>query len=489
MRARAPGSRWRTTAGTGSETSWAYVITDTTTDPDNPHKYVAFDDASVTSLAVDDPVLYYDCPLDYTAQCGFDVLAHASEPYVSRLNFPPSLGNALYAIKLTSENLRAAVWNGQDLPGREGMMYAQYIAAQAFNSGGLGIIHSISHAVSAFYDLHHGLNNAVALPRVWAFNMPVAYQRFADIAYQMGVDTHGMTAVQAAEAALAAAIRLLRDVGIPEKFTDVTQDSYSKNRLGKGPTKFYENAKTITGDRLGVLVVLRRSLAEAVLGVAVLGHIGELLRDAHVPQQPDGRGQCRLGGLHGGHAVRVQAHHVGDVGEPLVGHRHVERPHPRQRDGVVQPVVSVVEGADRVRDRVDDAKPAGVERLRGDVLGVHHALAAGQVLAVPHRRAEVLRGQLDGVQRVAQRRREVQPGHVRLGSVREHIEAALGGVVKRAVVVQHRVVDSQAGHAGVIERHVLVRLIRVSSGVGDDIGPGGLRTGARRRGDGDVRRI
>jgi len=147
-----------TTAGTGSETSWAYVITDTTTDPDRPHKYVAFDDASVTSLAIDDPVLYYDCPIDYTAQCGFDVLAHASEPYVSRLNFEPSLGNALHAIKLTARNLREATWNGQDLPGREGMMYAQYIAAQAFNSGGLGIIHSISHAVSAFYDTHHGLN-------------------------------------------------------------------------------------------------------------------------------------------------------------------------------------------------------------------------------------------------------------------------------------------------------------------------------------------
>src|SRR3712207_7737581 len=86
-----------------------------------------------------------------SAQCGFDVLAHASEPYVSRLNFQPSLGNALHAIKLTSQHLRQAVWNGQDLGGRQGMMYAQYIAAQAFNSGGLGIIHSISHAVSAFY--------------------------------------------------------------------------------------------------------------------------------------------------------------------------------------------------------------------------------------------------------------------------------------------------------------------------------------------------
>ena len=66
--------------------------------------------------------------------------------------------------------------------------------------------------------------------------MPVAYKRFADIASQMGVDTHGMTDVQAAEAALAAAIRLLRDVGIPERFVDVAQDSLLKNRLGIGPT-------------------------------------------------------------------------------------------------------------------------------------------------------------------------------------------------------------------------------------------------------------
>ena len=56
----------------------------------------------VATLAIDDPVLYYSCPIDYTAQCGFDVLAHASEPYVSRLNFQPSLGNALHAIKLTA---------------------------------------------------------------------------------------------------------------------------------------------------------------------------------------------------------------------------------------------------------------------------------------------------------------------------------------------------------------------------------------------------
>jgi methanol:N,N-dimethyl-4-nitrosoaniline oxidoreductase len=252
-----------TTAGTGSETSWAYVITDTTTDPKNPHKYVAFDDAAIASLAIDDPTVYYTCPVDYTAQCGFDVLAHASEPYVSRLNFEPSLGNAIRAIKLTAENLRQATWNGSDLGGREGMMYAQYIAAQAFNSGGLGIIHSTSHAISAFYDTHHGLNNAIALPRVWAFNLPTHYKRFAEIAEAMGVDTHGMTDVQGAEAALAAGIRLLRDVGIPERFVDVTSDSYSKNRLGKGPTEYYKNAPVIKGDKADVDRITNHVLGDA----------------------------------------------------------------------------------------------------------------------------------------------------------------------------------------------------------------------------------
>ncbi len=220
-----------TTAGTGSETSWAYVITDTS-DRDNPHKYVAFDDRSIATLAICDPVLYYELPQDYTAFCGFDVLAHASEPYVSRLDFAPSLGSALKAIELTARWLREAVAEPTNYEARTGMMYAQYIAAQAFNSGGLGIVHSMSHALSAFYDSHHGLNNAIALPRVWEFNLPARYERFADIAVAMGVETRGMTKVQASEAALEAAIRLLKDVNIPENFTSVKD--YTKNRMDTG---------------------------------------------------------------------------------------------------------------------------------------------------------------------------------------------------------------------------------------------------------------
>ena len=253
-----------TTAGTGSETSWAYVITDTTTDPDNPHKYVAFDDASVADAGDRRPGAVLQLP----GRLHRAVRLRRARARLRALRLPAELPavTGQRAVRDQADRRRTCArrcGTAQDLPGREGMMYAQYIAAQAFNSGGLGIIHSISHAISAFYDLHHGLNNAIALPRVWAFNMPVAYKRFADIAGQMGVDTHGMTDVQAAEAALAAAIRLLRDVGIPERFVDVTQDSYSKNRLGMGPTKFYENAKVVKGDADDVDRITNHVLGDA----------------------------------------------------------------------------------------------------------------------------------------------------------------------------------------------------------------------------------
>ncbi|CAM01686.1 methanol dehydrogenase (acceptor) apoprotein [Saccharopolyspora erythraea NRRL 2338] len=247
-----------TTAGTGSETSWAYVITDTS-DMDQPHKWVGFDESTICSLAIDDPVLYYDCPQHFTAFCGFDVLAHGSEPYVARLDFPPSLGNALYSIELVAKHLREAVFEPRNLEARSGMMHAQYIAAQAFNSGGLGIVHSISHAVSAFFDSHHGLNNAIALPRVWEYNLPSRYERYARIATAMGVDTSGMTTVQAADAAVDAAIRLSKDVGIPDNFGQVNKDSYDKNRMDTG--KYSGRGPSIPGDDATV-----RKISEHIQG-------------------------------------------------------------------------------------------------------------------------------------------------------------------------------------------------------------------------------
>lgn len=248
-----------TTAGTGSETSWAYVITDMTSE-NAPHKYVGFDESCPVTLAINDPVLFFSMPQDLTAYCGFDVLAHASEPYVSRINFMPSLGSALKTIELVAENLRQTVFEPLNYEARYNMMMAQYIAAQAFSSGGLGIIHSISHAVSAYYDSHHGLNNAIALPRVWEFNLPANYKRYRDIARAMGENVDGLTDVSAAERALEAAIRLSKDVGIPANFTSV--GTYTKSRMNMGKYAEWGGAK-IRGDQADIERIAKHVLGDA----------------------------------------------------------------------------------------------------------------------------------------------------------------------------------------------------------------------------------
>ncbi len=218
-----------TTAGTGSETSFAFVITDTTSGPEN-HKFASFAHEVAPSMAIDDPVLFMTMPADLTAYCGFDVLAHASGAYVSTLEMYPSFGPALQAIELVFEHLPTVVGNGYDAHAREQMMYAQYIAGQAFNSAGLDAVHSISHAVSASFDTHHGMGNGIALPRVWEHNLSANYRKYARMAAAMGVDTRNMTDVQAADAALETATRLADDVGIPRNFTDLPD--YSKSRVG-----------------------------------------------------------------------------------------------------------------------------------------------------------------------------------------------------------------------------------------------------------------
>ncbi|MDS4042082.1 MAG: NDMA-dependent methanol dehydrogenase [Candidatus Competibacter sp.] len=235
-----------TTAGTGSETSWAYVITDTTSEK-APYKWLGFDDNCPVTLGINDPVLFYSMPQDLTAFCGFDVLAHASEPYVSRIDFLPSLGSALKVIEVVAQNLRRTVMEPLNYEARYNMMFASYMAAQSFNSGGLGIIHAMSHAVSAFYDTHHGLNNAIALPRVWEFNMPTNYKRFRDIARAMGENVDGLTDVTAAERALEAAIRLSKDVGVPANFTSTPP--YTKSRLGLGKYAEWGGPKIIGDER------------------------------------------------------------------------------------------------------------------------------------------------------------------------------------------------------------------------------------------------
>jgi methanol:N,N-dimethyl-4-nitrosoaniline oxidoreductase len=117
----------------------------------------------------------------------------------------------------------------------------------------------MSHAVSAFYDSHHGLNNAIALPRVWEYNLPSRFERYAEIAALMGVDTSKMTKVQAADAAVEEAIRLSKDLGIPDNFGQLSVNSYDKNRMNTGK---YEGR----GDKMDTSDKQIKAVAEHMMG-------------------------------------------------------------------------------------------------------------------------------------------------------------------------------------------------------------------------------
>lgn len=234
-----------TTAGTGSETTRMAVITDTTSD-DAPRKWVIRSHAIVPTLAINDPLLHCTVPPDLTAFCGYDALAHASETCFSPRANPHSRSLGGEAIRLVARNLREATANPNNYPARVALMWAQYLAAMAFMSGSLGIVHGISHAVSGLYDTHHGLNCGIILPRAWADAAAAAPTVLADIAAWMGEDTTGLSPAQAADRAVEAMVRLLRDLETPENLVSIA--TYTKSRMGLGPYAAWGGPRVKGGD-------------------------------------------------------------------------------------------------------------------------------------------------------------------------------------------------------------------------------------------------
>ncbi|MGR1198363.1 L-threonine dehydrogenase [Aeromonas hydrophila] len=200
-----------TTAGTASEMTRFCIITD-----EARHVKMAIVDKHVTPLmSVNDPELMLAKPAGLTAATGMDALTHAIEAYVSTIATPVTDASAIMAIQLIAKNLRTAVNQGDDLHAREQMAYAQFLAGMAFNNASLGYVHAMAHQLGGFYDLPHGVCNAVLLPHVQAYNAQVCAARLKDVARHMGVDVSAMNDEQGAAAAIAAIQQLARDVKIP----------------------------------------------------------------------------------------------------------------------------------------------------------------------------------------------------------------------------------------------------------------------------------
>lgn len=200
-----------TTAGTASEMTRFCIITD-----EARHVKMAIVDKHVTPiLSVNDPELMVAKPPALTAATGMDALTHAVEAYVSVAATPITDACALKAVSLISAHLRQAVANGADLAARESMAYAQFLAGMAFNNASLGYVHAMAHQLGGFYDLPHGVCNAVLLPHVEEFNVETSAARLRDVAAALGVDVSGLDAQAGAQAALAAIRKLSADIGIP----------------------------------------------------------------------------------------------------------------------------------------------------------------------------------------------------------------------------------------------------------------------------------
>ncbi len=200
-----------TTAGTASEMTRFTIITDT-----DRHVKMAIVDWHVTpTVAINDPELMVSMPPSLTAATGMDALTHAIEAYVSTIATPVTDAAALQAIQLISKYLRPAVANGNNMEARDKMAYAEFLAGMAFNNASLGHVHAMAHQLGGFYDLPHGVCNAILLPHVERFNMIACPERFVDIAIAMGENVEGLSVIEAAELALESIKRLSLDVGIP----------------------------------------------------------------------------------------------------------------------------------------------------------------------------------------------------------------------------------------------------------------------------------
>ncbi len=172
-----------TTAGTASEMTVFCIITDL-----ERHVKMAIVDINVLPmLSVNDPNFMTTMPSSLTAATGMDALTHAVEAYVSTAATHLTDACAVKAVKLIFENLEKAVANGSDIIARENMAYAQYLAGMAFSNASLGYVHAMAHQLGGFYDLPHGVCNAILLPHVCEFNKKVSADRFAELAHEIGI--------------------------------------------------------------------------------------------------------------------------------------------------------------------------------------------------------------------------------------------------------------------------------------------------------------
>ena len=172
-----------TTAGTGSETTLAAVITDAET----RHKYAINDFPLIPKYAVLDPKVTKSLPPFITATTGMDALTHAVEAYIGNSTTPGTRKDALMAVALIFRNLDDAYEDGSNLEARANMLKASYYAGCAFTKSYVGYVHAVAHSLGGEYNVPHGLANAILLPFVLEAYGPAVHQKLSELAVAAGL--------------------------------------------------------------------------------------------------------------------------------------------------------------------------------------------------------------------------------------------------------------------------------------------------------------
>ena len=208
-----------TTAGTGSETTFAAVITD----QDTHHKFAIMDHALVPNYAILDPELYTQLPADVTASTGMDALTHAVEAYLCVVNKTRETDAwAEEATVAIFKYLERAYKDGNDLEARQEMHIASFKAGYAFGRAGVGNVHAIAHTLGGLYNTPHGIANAVILPIVLEDYGKRVHYKLAHLAALTGVKTGG-TVAERAQAFIDEIYAMNKRMGIPTGFSHIQE--------------------------------------------------------------------------------------------------------------------------------------------------------------------------------------------------------------------------------------------------------------------------
>jgi len=208
-----------TTHGTGSEVTLGAVITNAQLH----RKFFVADFHLIPKVAILDPTLVTGLPKSVTIGTGLDALTHAIEGLVTPAANPITTAAGTQSVRLVAEHLPRVVANGHDLEARQGMLVASTLAGLALGPG-LGIAHGFAHTVGTLFGVHHGTGCGIGLLQAMKFNREHATKALAQVAQALGVDTRGMSDLQAADAATAAVEALMKKIGAPMRLSDLGLD-------------------------------------------------------------------------------------------------------------------------------------------------------------------------------------------------------------------------------------------------------------------------